>query len=332
MRRHAVAAIGIAVSLSLFGAGLTATADPVPAASQTGEARVDRVVKLTDTRSALFIHSPSMNKTVQVQVLHPASGGSRPSLYMLDGVSAGSESDYAESTWTQKTDVVDFFAGKNVNVVLPVGGLAGYYTDWKIPDPKLGINMWETFLVEELPPIIDAQFNGNGVNAIAGVSMGAMGAANLITRHPSVYRGLAAYSGCLDNSQGSSRESVRGTVAFKGGDAANMWGVDGDPAWAAHDPTLNAAKLRGKHIYVSTGNGLPGPHEKALGGDLASTIAVGGPLEVAANLCTRVFEDRLRALRIPATFTYHNYGTHSWPYWQDELRTSWPTLKAALGL
>ncbi|MFD4368990.1 alpha/beta hydrolase [Rhodococcus sp. NPDC058521] len=333
MRRRVLAAVGTALTLSLLGGGLTANADPAPTPGPTIDSvKVERVDELTPTRSAVFIESPAMQRVIQVQVLHPAGGGSRPSLYMLDGVSAGEESNYTESTWTQKTDIVDFFSGKNVNVVLPVGGMGSYYTNWNRPDPVLGINQWETFLTQELPPIIDSKFNGNGTNSIAGVSMGAMGAGNLITRHPNMYQGLAAFSGCLDNTQPSSRESVRGTVAYKGGDVLNMWGPDSDPAWNEHDPTRHAEQLRGKDIYISTGNGLPGPHERSAGGDLASAIAVGGPLEAAAYLCTQTFQKRLDELQIPATFTYHNWGTHSWPYWQDELKAAWPVLKRSLGL
>ncbi|AOW93751.1 mycolyltransferase [Rhodococcus sp. WMMA185] len=334
MRRPTLAVLGLAVSLAVLGPGSTAVAVPTSAPFAThatggSAASVDEIVKLTDTRSAVYVNSPAMGRVIQVQVLHPAAGGSRPSLYLLDGVSAGEESDFRESTWTQKTDAVAFFADKNINVVLPVGGPASYYTDWLRPDPALGVNQWETFLASELPPIIDANFNGNGINAAAGVSMGAMGAANLVTRHPDLYTGLASYSGCLDNAHPSARLSVRGTVVSRGGDPANMWGPDTDPSWAAHDPLANAEALRGKQIYVSTGNGLPGPYDN--GTDLASTIAIGGPLELAAYLCTPAFQDRLSQLGIPATFNYRPNGTHSWPYWQDELRSSWPVLQQALG-
>ncbi|NLE80643.1 MAG: esterase family protein [Rhodococcus sp.] len=332
MRRRVIAAAGMALSLSLMGVA-TANAQPAPVDSaNNATAQIERIDELTPTRSAVFIDSPSMQKVVQVQVLHPEHDGSRPSLYLLDGVGAGEESDYNESTWTLKTDIVEFFEGKNVNVVLPVGGTGSYYTNWERPDPVLGINQWETFLTRELPPIINSEFGGNGTNAVGGVSMGAMGAGNLITRHPEMYQGLAAFSGCLDNSSPSSQHSVSGTVAFKGGDVTNMWGPMSDPAWRAHNPSFNAEQLRGKHIYVSSGNGLPGPHERAAGGDLASTIAVGGPLEAAAYVCTQSFEQRLNELDIPATFSYHPWGTHSWPYWNDELRAAWPTLKDSLGL
>src|SRR5574340_535744 len=288
MHKNVVAGVIVAIALPLFGAGSAASADTPIAGRKTpgavAVARVDHVVQITDRRTAMFIDSPSMGKIVQVQILHPAGGGARPTLYMLDGVSAGAESDYRESTWTQRTDIVDFFADKNVNVVLPVGGTASYYTDWQRPDPILGHNEWETFLAKELPPLIDSRFSGNGVNAIAGVSMGATGAMNLITRHPELYRGVASLSGCPDNGQEASITAVRTPVAYKGGDATNMWGGPEDPAWAAHDPVLNAEHLRGKSIFVTVGTGLPGPHDTD-----TDALTVGGPLEAAALVCTGLF-------------------------------------------
>lgn len=305
---------------------------PMPAVShaQPGSAvTVDGFERITDRRTAIHVYSPAMERVVQVQVLHPSGDGPRPTLYLLDGVSAGEESDFRESTWTQRTDVEQFFADENVNVVLPVGGTASYYTDWRNPDPVLGINKWETFLTQELPPIIDAQFHGNGVNAIAGLSMGATGAMNLITRHPDLYEGVAALSGCFDTSQDSSRDSVRGTVAYKGGNPDNMWGPPGDPAWEEHDPYLLAERLRGKEIFLSTGNGLVGPYDLGAGSD---ALTVGAPLEVGTFVCTITYDRRLRELGIPARVVYRPWGTHTWRYWQDDLKTAWPTLEDALGL
>ncbi|PTR24199.1 S-formylglutathione hydrolase FrmB [Rhodococcus sp. OK519] len=331
MGRLAAATAGAVLALSLLGPALTAHATPVEQAPPAVEAAatVDRAVELTDQRTALFVFSPAMGKVVQVQILHPVGKAPRPTLYLLDGVSAGSESDYTESTWTQKTDAVEFFADKDVNVVLPVGGTAGFYTDWERADPVLGENRWETFLTRELPPIVDARFHGDGTNAIAGLSMGAQGALTLITRNPDLYRGVAALSGCMDTGRFESQAAVRGTVASKGGDADNMWGPPGSPDWAGHDPLLLAEQLRGKDIFVSAGNGLAGPYE--LGApDVLEKVVVGGPLEAASRWCTELFDNRLRQLDIPATVLLRPYGTHSWPYWQDDLREAWPTLARAL--
>ncbi|MEE2031181.1 alpha/beta hydrolase [Rhodococcus chondri] len=323
MRKKTIATFAVVCLLPLFGPAVT-QAQPAPKT-----AAVERVDHIDDQRTALHVYSPAMDRVVQVQVLHPAWDGPRPTLYLLDGVSAGEESDFRESTWTQRTDVADFFADKNVNVVLPVGGTASYYADWKNPDPVLGVNRWETFLTQELPPVIDARFNGNGTNAIAGLSMGATGAMTLITRHPDLYEGVAALSGCLDTSQDSTRDSVRGTVAYKGGNPDNMWGPPGDPAWEEHDPYLLAERLRGKDIFISTGNGLLGPYD--FGAD-TDALSVGAPLEVGTFVCTLTFDRRLRELDIPARVVYRPWGTHSWGYWQDDIKVAWPTLREALGL
>ncbi|MGW0043940.1 alpha/beta hydrolase [Rhodococcus sp. NPDC003348] len=321
----------LALSVVLCGL-ITPSAGAGPRGPSLREAAaVDHVTMLTDRRAAVFVHSPSMRETVQVQVLLPPPGtGPRPTLYLLDGAGGGEESNYRESTWTQRTDAVDFFADKPVNVVLPVGGTGSYYTDWLRPDPTLGVDEWETFLTQELPPIVDARFAGNGVNAIAGLSMGAHAALNLATRHPDRFAGVAAFSGCADNGQSNSRLSVRATVAWKGGDADNMWGPDGDPAWAANDPMRNAEALRGKQIYVSTGNGAVGLLDDPTTVDGLSAMTLGAALEAAALQCTRLFDTRLRDLGIPATFRYRDTGTHSWPYWQQDLHDAWPTLARAL--
>lgn len=311
------------VLLSILGFPAYAPAQPAAVAA------IEQTAMLGDRQTDIEVFSPAMQRVIRVRVLHPASDQSRPTLYLLDGVSAGEESEFRESTWTQRTDVEEFFADKNVNVVLPVGGTASYYTDWRSADPILGINRWETFLTEELPQLVDAHFHGNGVNAIAGLSMGATGAMNLITRHPDLYRGVAALSGCFDTSRESSRDSVRGTVAYKGGNPDNMWGPPGDPVWEEHDSYLLAERLRGKEIFLSTGNGLVGPNDLGSGEDLLSG---GTPLEFGTLMCTITFDRRLRQLDIPARVVYRPWGTHSWEYWQDDIKTAWPTLKTALQL
>ncbi|NMD95442.1 esterase family protein [Rhodococcus sp. BL-253-APC-6A1W] len=322
MLKRFITALGVGV-MSIVGIPSLSHAQPAPVAS------IERTAMLTEQRTDVEVFSPAMQRVVRVQVLHPVGDGPRPTLYLLDGVSAGEESEFRESTWTQRTDIEEFVADKNVNVVLPIGGTASYYTDWRNPDPVLGVNKWETFLTQELPQLIDARFHGNGVNAVAGLSMGATGAMSLITRHPDLYRGVAALSGCFDTSRESSRDSVRGTVAYKGGNPDNMWGPPGDPVWAEHDSYLLAERLRGKEIFLSTGNGLVGPYDFGSGEEV---LTGGTPLEIGTLACTVTFDRRLRQLDIPAQVVYRPWGTHSWAYWQDDIKTAWPTLKAALQL
>jgi S-formylglutathione hydrolase FrmB len=294
---------------------------PVPAAA----AEVVGIADLGPTWSAVFIASPAMNQVVQVQVLHPAGGGSRPGYYLLDGLDPG----VGQSTWINATDAERFFLGKNVNVVLPVGGKASYFTNWRRDDPVLGRYQWETFLTEELPPIIDDNFSGNGVNAIGGLSMGGHAAYVLAARHPGLYTAVAGYSACPET--GMATAAVQFSILTRGGNPDNMWGPGGSPEWAAHDPALMLDRLRGKTLFLSTGTGLPGPHELELKPQLPENIVLGGPIEFGVDTCVIAFERRVRAAGLPIRVDYSPVGTHSWSYWNDHLKVSWPTIGGAIG-
>lgn len=318
MRRTGVAASVLAFAIALIGPAVVHTA---PAAAADFVA----VKSLSATRTAITVASPAMGRTVDLQVLHPAGGGSRPTYYLLDGLDPG----IGQSTWTNATDAEAFFRGKNVNVVLPIGGQASYYTDWITDDPQFGRYKWETFLTQELPGLINARFDGNGVNGIGGLSMGGNAAYILAARHPGLYRAVAGYSACPDTAMAAS--AIMFSIATRGGDPGNMWGAPGSPEWAAHDPALMVERLRGKALYMSTGTGVPGPYEAQLKPQLAENIFLGGPIELGVNTCMVAFDQRLRAAGIGAKIDYHPVGTHSWSYWQDALHASWPTIGPALG-
>ncbi|MFE3796325.1 alpha/beta hydrolase [Nocardia tengchongensis] len=318
MRKRAVAAAVLAIAACLL--------HPVAAPPAiAGAAQVVRVDELSATRSALFIDSAAMGRTIQVQVLHPAAGGDRPTYYLLDGLDPGA----VQSTWTNATDAEPFFQGKNVNVVLPMGGQASYYTDWVSDDPRFGRYKWETFLTQELPPIIDDYFSGNGVNAIGGLSMGGIAAFVLAVRHPEMYRAVAGYSACPDTT--IAEGAMMFSVANRGGNPLNMWGAPGGPAWTEHNPAVLTEALRGKTLFLSTGTGLPGPHELEIKPQLPENIFFGGPIEFGVDACVTAFEQRLRSLNIPARVEHSPVGTHSWSYWQDTLHSSWPTIGGAIG-
>ncbi len=69
------------------------------------------------------------------------------------------------------------------------------------------VTKWQTFLTRELPPIIDAEFSGNGTNSIAAISMTATSVLNLAIAAPGLYRAVGSYSGCAETStpMGSAR-------------------------------------------------------------------------------------------------------------------------------
>ncbi|WP_330230312.1 esterase family protein [Nocardia sp. NBC_00508] len=286
---------------------------------------IDRVEPITERWLRVFVGSPAMGRVTQVQVLLPEDRSRpRPTVYLLDGFGARD----GASDWLVRGGAREFFADKNVTVVLPTGGPASYYADWQRTDPVLGTNRWETFLTRELPPLIDDSFDGDGRNAVEGVSMGAEAAAMLASRNPGLYTAVAAHSGCYGPSSDLEQLGVRTVVLHGGGDADNMFGPPHE--WREHDPTVHAEALRGTAIYLSVGSGIPGEHDVPGNPDLVPIVVEGGPLEAAANSCTHRFAERLTELHIPATVNFRPTGTHSWPYWADELQRSWTTIATGL--
>ncbi|GAB2669103.1 alpha/beta hydrolase [Nocardia goodfellowii] len=294
--------------------------------------------EIKDARSIrLHVYSAAMDRTFPVEVQRPADASvPRPTLYLLNGAGGGED----QASWNAKTDALKFLSDKNVNVVQTIGGKWSYYTDWVKDDPTLGRNKWTTFFTEELPPLIDGALGTNGVNAIAGLSTSGTTVLALPIAKPGLYKAAAAYSGCAQTSDPVGSEFVRLTVeVWGGGDTENMWGPEGSAEWVRNDPYVHAEGLRGLELYLSTGNGLPGPYDTldgpyALPGSfgLANQLLVGGVIEAGTNYCTRNMQAKLDSLGIPATFNFRPAGTHSWGYWRDDLHQSWPVLARGLGL
>ncbi|MEV0293842.1 alpha/beta hydrolase family protein [Nocardia sp. NPDC050710] len=300
-----------------------------------------RIVDVTiddDRHLTLSVYSRAMDKAIPVTVQRPADASEpRPVLYLLSGADGGE----GTANWDHRTPAaLEFLATKDVNVVQPIGGAWSYYTDWRAPDPVLGVNKWKTFFTEELPPLIDGALGTNGLNAIAGLSTSGTSVLQLPIAAPGLYRSVAAYSGCAQISDPIGYSFVNlSTGVWGGGDTDNMYGPREDPMWAENDPYVHADQLRGLHLFISNGSGLPGPHETLNGPytqpgvwGLVNQTLLGGAIEAATNYCAHNLQTKLNALGIPATYDFTPTGTHSWGYWLDALLVSWPVLAAGLEL
>ncbi|MFD6356906.1 alpha/beta hydrolase [Nocardia tengchongensis] len=304
----------------------SAAADPGP------DSAILDVRPLGGRQYEVTVYSAAMNRSIPVWVSHP--DGPAPALYLLNAVDGGESG----GPWSNRTDVAQFFADKQVNVITPIGGRASFYTDWISDDPTLGRNKWSTFLIHELPPLLESRFQMTGRNAVAGASMSATSALNLAIEAPGMYQAVGSFSGCPRTTDAAARNYVRSELGVFHANATNMWGADDNPAWDAHDPVINADRLRGVALYISAGNGAPGVHD-TLGdpsvagnvGVLADRMAVGGIMETVVKNCTDALVGRLGSLGIPAEVAYRN-GTHAWPYWEDDVHDSWPLIAGALGV
>ncbi|MFT4085826.1 MAG: alpha/beta hydrolase family protein [Gordonia sp. (in: high G+C Gram-positive bacteria)] len=307
---------------------LSATLVSVLAPAGQAQARIVGVRELSPQVSLVSVYSPSMNRVLRSHVLHPAGKpAGLPSFYLLGG--AGGAEDGI--SWYNFGGVRKFFAGKRVNVVLPIGGRFSMMTDWQRDDPLLGRNKWQTYFTRELPQAVDKHFRTSGRNALGGVSMSAGPALDLVIQAPSRFSAVAAYSGCPGTTDPLGRAAANAIPLRGGGNPGNMWGAPGDPAWARHDPVLNAAKLRGKTIFLSAGSGLPGPVD---GGPIESIGGLfgGNILEGVALQCTTNMSNRLNALGIGHRFNHRPDGTHSWGLFSADMRLSWPMIARAIGV
>nr|WP_253788628.1 alpha/beta hydrolase-fold protein [Nocardia amikacinitolerans] len=318
-----------------LAAGVTPLTSPVAAqpAAALAEATTQNVVWLGDRRVALWVHSPSMGTPVQVQLLLARDWNSRPDarfpvLFMLDGLRATED----ESGWTKDAGAAGFYADKNVTVVLPVGGQSSFYSDWL--QPNNGKNYkWETFLTKELPPLLESQWRATAVRGMGGLSMGGTAAMFLAGRNPGFVRYAASYSGFLTTTTLGMPQAIEFAMRDAGGfDSAAMWGPPTSPEWENHDPYVLADRLKGTSIYVSSGSGATGPFDQASGIPGVSTNYAGMGLEILSRLTSQNFVTKLAELSIPAQVNYRPSGTHSWPYWDFEMRQSWTQAAAALGV
>lgn len=318
--RRVTAAAAVAL-VTLAGVGLGAGT-----AHAQETARVVGMRVITDRISEIDVYSPALGRTITNTVLR-SHGGSAPTFYLLNGVQGGVDG----ISWPNNSSYAQFFADKHVNVVTPLGGQFSHYTDWDHPDPIIGQPRWETYLVHELPPVIDAALGATGRNAIGGVSMSGGPAITLAARHPGRYAAAASYSGCPVTSGPLGIAQITAVTASGGANAFNMWGPPGDPQWAAHDPVTLAGNLSGTAIHLASAAGIPGPIDRVAPEYLLPVAIGGGTVEAASDLCTAALARRLVELGISHRYARYPDGAHTWNLFDRELRDSWATIGPAIG-
>ena len=294
---------------------------------------VDRIEWLTQRRVAVFVKSAAMPEhLIQVQILlardwHSNPGAKFPEVWALDGLRARDD----ENGWTIETNIEQFYADKNVNVILPVGGESSFYADWQ--QPNNGKNYkWETFLTKELVPILNNNFRSNGKRAITGISMGGTAAVNLAERNPQLFNFVGSFSGYLDTTTSGMPTAIKAAQLDAGGyNSEAMWGPVGSQAWVDHDPKLGIKNLEGMTVYVSAGSGRDDfgtPDSVARG----AANPAGKGLEVISRLSTQTFVDYASRTNVKPIVRFRPSGVHSWEYWQFEMAQAWPYIANALNV
>lgn len=276
------------------------------------------------------VASPSKKRVVDVQVIRAADPeADSPMLYLLDGVGGNRNN----SGWIRQ-GAPEVFAEENVTVIMPLGAAASMYSDWQEEDPALGRIQWETFIVEELAPALEAEpeLNFNGRRGVGGLSMGAIGAVHLANSNPEVFDAAIGISGCYSTMDPIGRPMIQLIVESRGGDVENMWGPYGSETWHEHDVVADPTGLAGMAVYLSTANGAVGPADAEHYADGPFyNMAAGVILERGALSCTQELESALEAAgATDVTVDYLDTGLHNWINYSAQLQPGWDAVKHAL--
>ena len=302
MARAVLAALLLAAGfLGGCGDGGAAPTSSPPQSAVVGQQRVaPRQLDLT-------VRSAALGRSAKVRLLTPvgwtqSSSKRWPVLYLLHGCCDTYES------WTRSTDIADLPQLRDVLVVMPEGGDIGFYSNWQ-DGPR-----WQDFHLRELPRILEP-YGAGPRRAIAGLSMGGLGAMDYAARRPRMFRAAASFSGVL-HPLGVPRFWL-GLFSQYTSDPTDVWGdPDSDRAnWRRHDQTALLPALKGLPLFVSAGDGRGAKRDA---------------IEAEVGAESRAFARRARALHVPLHAELYPGGTHDWPYWQRELHRALPLLLAPL--
>jgi S-formylglutathione hydrolase FrmB len=143
-------------------------------------------------------------------------------------------------------------------VVMPDSGWVGWYTNWTGATQGGFAPNWETFHVGQLVPWVDANFNTSGRRsgrAVAGVSMGGIGALMYATRHPLTFSAVGSFSGVPDLRLPLLHRTVSENASGFDGAGAAVGVVDnGNPRYWITDPPPGDVEGRFRAVF-----GNPGP-------------------------------------------------------------------------
>jgi S-formylglutathione hydrolase FrmB len=157
--------------------------------------------------------------------------------------------------------------------------------------------------------------------------MGGLGALGYAARRPGMFSVAVSISGIVHTRLSTARSRAYLTlIQFQGEDPQRLWGdphADAD-VWKVHNPYDLAPQLAGTRLFVSAGNGQPGPLDAAGTGE--------DPIETSIGAENEAFAKRIRTLGLDARIRLYGAGTHSWAYWQRELHKAWPLITDGLGV
>ena len=249
-RRNMLKGVGGVAALVAVGAGASV------GASAPAQAAGLNIVEYQDGGRMQYYRfsTPSIGWNPAVNVLLPdgyTSSRRYPVLYLLHG----GDADFRAF---DNLGIRDVTAGRDLIVVMPDGGRAGWYSN--PVSSNAGPRNWETFHMSELIPWVDATFSTIAEfsgRAVSGFSMGGFGALKYTAKYYGHFASVSSHSGPADlrgnpGSLVTHWANLTSSIAeLKGG---MVYGAPWDQARVSADnPMEHIESYRGKRIFLTCG-------------------------------------------------------------------------------
>ena len=298
MRLRACLALTFLVCL---GAASGAEANPAKLISQ--ERIKDRVIELT-------IDTPAFTEPTKVHVDLPKGYDSDHSRrWPVTYVTAGTMNNYDTfNNFLHGDELADDYP----SLIVSPDGNSGYWSDWYNAG-ALGPPMYETYVIDQLIPLIDEHFRTipeRSARAIFGISMGGYGATMLAAHHPDLFAAAATLSGAVDSNLPANGAVLSVSSTFDGAPVDAIYGPRSsqEVRWRGHNPTDLATNLKDVDLQVRTATGVPNPF---IGEDPASADSVSCVVEGGVHMASVNFHERLTTLRMPHLWKDYGPGCHT---------------------
>jgi S-formylglutathione hydrolase FrmB len=192
--------------------------------------------------------------------------------------------------------------------VWPNGAGRSWYSNWVNPGP-VGQQNWETFHLDQVIPLVDANLrtiSTRAGRAVVGHSMGGFGAFHYAEHRPELFSYVGSFSGGLDLLNQEQRAAVVETELdpSAGSPAVGVDAIFGPPVWPldgvwnAQSPAQHVASLRGMGVAMYVGSG----------GDL-TVDPIQAVVENGAEQTAQVTAANLAASGIPHHFVDYGDGS-----------------------
>jgi S-formylglutathione hydrolase FrmB len=303
-----------ALTAALAAAILLVLASPALAT----EARIVSEQRIGPRVIELTISTPAFVTPTKVDVNLPTGYDANPrQRWPVTYFLAGTMNTYR--TFNTLVDGVGLTQGYPSILVSPNGD-SGYWSDWYNAG-AFGPPMYETYVVDQLIPLIDARFRTiatRSQRAVMGTSMGGYGAMMVAARHPDLFTAAASLSGTVDTNLPANAAAVSLSPTFQGAQPDAIYGprLTEEVRWRGHNPTDLARNLRDLDLQVRSANGVLNP---AIGENPLSADTVSCLVELGVYTASISMHRALTGAGVPHLWRDYGAGCHTVPNFTREI-------------